>query len=108
MRMMEVLSSLLPSSSCSSSSPAASLPPLTTHSWSRARQSCGRGVVPPCLQRREAGRELEVASLGRPGQSPVPHLPLGRTWVHPAPRCRGLGLVPGCPRARAGGKAAGL
>lgn len=45
-RMMEVASSSVPSS-CSFSSffAAASSPPLSTHSWSRARQSCGRRVL---------------------------------------------------------------
>ena len=78
--MMEVLPSSQPSSSSSSSSsssPAASFPPLSTHSWSRARRSCGRTVVPPRLQRGEAGRELEVASLGSPRAEPCPPPALG-------------------------------
>ena len=63
-RMTEVLSSSVPCSSSSCPScPAASFPLLSTHSWSRARQSCGRRLV-PCLQRAEAGTELEGGSLG--------------------------------------------
>ena len=108
-RRMEVLSSSPPSSS--SSSPAASFPPLSTHSWSRARQSCGRRVVPR-LQRGEAGGELEVASLGSSQAEPCLPPAVGTDIGASSTNVPGLGLVPGhpChgPRARYAGKAAGL
>ena len=91
-RMMEALSSSVPSSSCSSSSRAASFPLLSTHSRSRARRSCGRRLLPR-LQRREAGRELEVASLGSPRAEPCPPPAVGREVG--ASSSKVAGLVPG-------------
>ena len=58
----------LPSSS-SAASPAAPLPLLSTCSWPRARQSCGRGALPR-LQRGAAGSDVEVAEAG--GSPPAP------------------------------------
>lgn len=87
--MKELLSSALPYSS-SSSSLAASFLLLTTHSLPRARWSCGCKTVPG-LQRGVAGSDLEVASLGAPGESfpaeaPMlwwQQLPMGTApWAH--------------------------
>lgn len=68
----EVLSSWLPSSSPSSSYPAASFLLLSTHSW------CKASTVALRLQTGEVGSKLEVASLG-----PRPLTRFGATGHHP-------------------------
>ena len=85
--MRELLSSALPYSS-SSLTLATSFLWLTTHSLPRARWSCGCKVVPG-LQRGAAGSDLEVASLGAPGESSLAEAP--RLWWQQL----SMGTVPG-------------
>ena len=91
----------LPSSS-SAASPAAPLPLLSTCSWPRARQSCGRGALPR-LQRGAAGSDVEVAEAGGSPPAPACH-----GHGHGCIQQQGAGdpgLLLGCPcpgaRARA-------
>jgi len=80
MRMMEALSSSLPPcSSCSSSSRAASLVPLSTQSWCRARRSSAQGGAPSAERR---GRPAAGGGLvGFPvGRALCPSCPWHRHW----------------------------